>query len=656
MIKRGYLYILIVVILLLSFTLFLHAEGESSTASINLQVENVPRIFIDSPLNQSYYFAYNEEPIIDLNVSNFSFVPDTWWYTLIDLDTNQIVNDSVIFNPLNKNNITATEGSNKLEVYANDSSGKNYSAYVIFDVVLNSAPIIQGLNDTIYVCENQSLNYTFSVLNYDLDALTFSLQPSNPFYIYPTFYPGGEDVVYASIISGILPKSATRQFTNPYNELVSVDDGVYSDSETTSIQVIEINNAPNVENVGVQTIWTHGDNSTFLKRVSVNDTEDGNESSENITFSLTWSNNENLFDISNDGLMNFTASEGLEGIYNLTLCVNDSGLGYIHPNISLCGQDGGPIEVCQNFSLTITDENRAPTIIDHYPSNLSLTFTEGSIIYFNITDYDPDKTFPDVYWYFDNQSIKYEAGTKLSSELWYTLSYSSSGHHTLSVNITDGLLNDSLAWNLTILNKVPPKQESGGGGGGGGMTKGCSPIWVCENWEQCSNLEVGVKKGDISQSNYRKIKSECLIFSLGEPTCGFQKRNCIDLNNCNSSLNKPEIIKMCKYTQNPTCNDGIKNCHHGSCEILVDCGGPCKPCPTCSDGIQNQGEQGVDCGGPCPWKCPPEQPKKEKSYIIYILIISIILLLLAIIIKLIRIWKYRKKLEKLNITRINSNI
>jgi hypothetical protein len=25
--------------------------------------------------------------------------------------------------------------------------------------------------------------------------------------------------------------------------------------------------------------------------------------------------------------------------------------------------------------------------------------------------------------------------------------------------------------------------------------------------------------------------------------------------------------------------------------------------PTCSDGIQNQGEQGIDCGGPCPYLC-----------------------------------------------------
>ncbi|RLI92741.1 MAG: hypothetical protein DRO92_04890, partial [Candidatus Altiarchaeales archaeon] len=47
-----------------------------------------------------------------------------------------------------------------------------------------------------------------------------------------------------------------------------------------------------------------------------------------------------------------------------------------------------------------------------------------------------------------------------------------------------------------------------------------------------------------------------------------------------------------------TCFDNLKNCHDGGCEEGIDCGGPCKPCPSCSDGIQNQGEEGVDCGGP----------------------------------------------------------
>jgi hypothetical protein len=51
--------------------------------------------------------------------------------------------------------------------------------------------------------------------------------------------------------------------------------------------------------------------------------------------------------------------------------------------------------------------------------------------------------------------------------------------------------------------------------------------------------------------------------------------------------------------QNPTCSDGITN----QGEEGIDCGGPCETeCsnfPTCFDGIRNQGELMKDCGGPC---------------------------------------------------------
>ena len=55
-----------------------------------------------------------------------------------------------------------------------------------------------------------------------------------------------------------------------------------------------------------------------------------------------------------------------------------------------------------------------------------------------------------------------------------------------------------------------------------------------------------------------------------------------------------------------SCTDGILN--QGEYKTAVDlgtgnvsdCGGlNCPSCPTCSDGIKNQGEMGVDCGGPC---------------------------------------------------------
>ena len=61
----------------------------------------------------------------------------------------------------------------------------------------------------------------------------------------------------------------------------------------------------------------------------------------------------------------------------------------------------------------------------------------------------------------------------------------------------------------------------------------------------------------------------------------------------------------------PTCSDGIQN----QGETGVDCGGPCPACssdPTCSDGIQNQGETGVDCGGPCQ-ACPTGTKVEAES-------------------------------------------
>ncbi len=131
----------------------------------------------------------------------------------------------------------------------------------------------------------------------------------------------------------------------------------------------------------------------------------------------------------------------------------------------------------------------------------------------------------------------------------------------------------------------------------------------------------------------------------GDEKCGFQTRDCFDVNNCNSTKEEPVALQVCLYTEDPACYDGIKNCHDGSCEILVDCGGPCPPCPTCSDGIRNQGEENIDCGGPCP-ACIPEKPLVKKSYR-YILIVAIILLLIIIALRVSKTLKMKKAVDDL---------
>jgi hypothetical protein len=58
----------------------------------------------------------------------------------------------------------------------------------------------------------------------------------------------------------------------------------------------------------------------------------------------------------------------------------------------------------------------------------------------------------------------------------------------------------------------------------------------------------------------------------------------------------------------PTCSDGIQN----QGETGIDCGGPCRACATCFDGIQNQDETGVDCGGVCS-ACPTAESCEVPS-------------------------------------------
>ncbi len=65
------------------------------------------------------------------------------------------------------------------------------------------------------------------------------------------------------------------------------------------------------------------------------------------------------------------------------------------------------------------------------------------------------------------------------------------------------------------------------------------------------------------------------------------------------SFNSSETTNFCIGGSGPTCSDGIQN----QGETGVDCGGPCTACASCNDGVQNQGETGVDCGGPCT-ACP----------------------------------------------------
>jgi len=592
---------LALIVVLTFVTLSLGALGlENYQGQVNMAF-TPQTINITSPQNITYNFSTKEEARIILNATSH-FLLKEWSYTLENLrkDTSVTVMFQPSFNLSVYQEINVTNGQNKLTVFGEDINGDTHEQSVYFLVVLpNTAPIIENISNELFVCENSYIKYYFSSYDEDADLLTPDITPKSPFYITP-FTRIGVTRLISEIYSGTLRKNRV----GIYEETVSISDGQNSDSRIINITVIEVNNAPVIGNIGVQTIWLVGENSAFNRTLFIIDTENGQDPA-NFSLNISFSNR-TLFNLSQNGEMYFEANETDIGVYNITICARDNAIANIHPNISLCTQNGTNITTCLNFSLTVTNVNRPPTITSYWPINTNLTISGTSTTQFNISKYDPDFTIPDSYWYIDGRQINYFSG-QTNDSLSYSFECGITGAHEMEVLITDGALNDSLSWNLNVSeNECPVEKPTEAGGGGGGGAASCTQKIACEEWFTCQNSKKSLEIGILSGENYREIKDLCDAKDYNENTCGFQLRACYDLNNCSKIISNSEIIGECYFTLNPSCSDGIQNCHDKSCETLVDCGGSCSPCATCSDKIQNQGENGADCGGPCPLNCKSE--------------------------------------------------
>lgn len=622
------------------------------TGVILLTVDEFQKlVVIHSPLNTTYEFNKGDIYLIDLNVSaNFEVEPvDGWKYSLYDLRHGVSIENDTLFTP--NSSVVAVRWANLLTVYANELDANWISSTVVFGVnVPNSAPIIGNISEPILICENERLgdlnSSFFNATDVDEDVLTGDISPKNPFYLLD-LGDYGYNVSLFKIISLPLIKNLVRD----YSETVQVvDSSGAPDSRVVNISVIEINNPATFDNgLGAETVWLVGENSTFNHDYSVSDKE-VDLGMGSLNYSLTWAAGENLFDINSDsGVIGYIPNSNDVGkTYHLTTTVCDDAISNIHQNFSFCAAKGhfyGSICVNDSFTLTVTNDNRAPQIINYTPYNLSEVNGDATVN-FNVTVYDPDmvNAYPDILWYV-NGVLKETVENFSNDSYGLVLACGVSGSYNVTVLASDGLLNDSQSWVFNVLNvDCPVPSSSGGGGGGGGGSSGCVENWVCDDWGVCQNSKRSFEAGVLSLEDYNSNLEICSQNQYDERFCGFQITLCQDINLCNNTsprIPMPAEMRACYFTENPNCMDGITNCHDGSCELLVDCGGPCSPCATCSDGKQNQGETGVDCGGPCPYLCPVSEPLGIVSILMIILSLLLLLLVIYIIYKFVKIYRHR---------------
>jgi len=324
------------------------------------------------------------------------------------------------------------------------------------------SPIISNIKPEIYICEGDSLSYYVNITDKDGDKLDINLSKEYPFKFMQISQSIDKKIYMFKLASTILSKREIGF----YQETLYASDGKYVDSKQFNITIIEKNNAPQVQKIGVQTFQINGNNKTFRYKVVAYDIEDKNQDYENLKFNLTFLSGKPFLGIDQNGTITGIIDESLIGVYNLSVCVADNGINKTHPDISLCGQDGKPISVCENFSLTLTNENRPPAITLNQPENLTISSIKDNNLTFKIFKYDPDKTIPDSYWYLDSNLKKYIPESSFDT-FECSLPCKINESHTIKVVITDGLLNDSLQWDISIKNcqkdykepETPPETE-----------------------------------------------------------------------------------------------------------------------------------------------------------------------------------------------------
>ncbi len=655
--------ILLAVIFFILGVLFFISQAYSIEDISSISLIILPsslQVYIHAPLNETINLINNgcSGPfIIELNVSA-NFDVDSWRYTIEGLKYGQVQSDVPLPNTTLTTsviNISVFRWQNRLTVFANESTGIVVNKSVVFYVnVSNHAPIFGDISDQLYACEATNYDQGINASDCDEDSLTFGGSSNDPFFV---FNPRTTENVILNLgmfgESKIFSLPLTKQNVNRnYPLSVTVTDNSLIDVKNVNITVIEINNPPqySVFIPGANTVWTRGENNTFIREFNASDMEDGNQDSGNLSYNISFRGS-NLFGITNRGKVSYIGNQNDLGNHFVSVCVTDKGIPLVrrHSEIqTVCGQTGGNQSNCVTFQLTVTDQNRPPTIISFNPKNLSFPSFSTDNLRFNITTFDPDGTIPDVFWYVNGRFVKYD-NLSLFSEFNYNFGCGVSGKQKVKVDISDGELNDSLQWNVTLIGiacppSVPGGGSGGGGGGGGEAPNQCTPIWGCRDWNVCQNAARSLDVGALSGGDYRIINNNCTGKELDRDTCGYQIRNCFDVMTCNLTRSRPAEIQSCLFTVNPSCSDGIKNCHSGSCEFLVDCGGSCGACATCTDKKQNQGEQGVDCGGPCPFSCPAETGIKIKFFDYFIWILILLLIIVGILFY--RVHKLRKKLRQ----------
>jgi hypothetical protein len=287
---------------------------------------------------------------------------------------------------------------------------------------VNAAPLLTASSDK-SVEEEETLNFIVTATDADLPAnsLTYSLDAAaivNGMTINAT--------------SGLFSWTPTEPQEGSFSATVTVTDGDLEDTETITITVNEVNEAPVLTSLSNQSI-AEGELLTFTATAS-----DVDLPANTFTYSLDAAAIANGMTINaTSGLFTWTPTESQDGSFSATVTVTD-----------------GDLSDAETITISVNEVNEAPVLTSL--SNQSIA--EGKLLTFTATASDVDIPAKALTYSLDATAIA--NGMTINATLGvftWTPTESQEGNFSATVSVTDGDLSDAETITITVneVNEAP---------------------------------------------------------------------------------------------------------------------------------------------------------------------------------------------------------
>ncbi len=300
-------------------------------------------------------------------------------------------------------------GNYSILFWANDTKLQDNET-VLLVVKLNSPPVIENISNQT-ATEDSEFLLTITVLDADNDDIAFE----------------SNSTLFS--ITKINRSSARINFTpewydvGNYSIRINVSDGYKGfDSETFNLEVVPRNDPPQFS-PPLQNM-TAFENELFTAYIWGSD-EEGD--------ALNFSTNSSFFNLTQINaslaMINFTPKHGDIGNHSILFNVSD-----------------GQSTTTAVIVFRVRPTNNPPQILNYSPQSLNFTMRENDTMPFSVNATDLESDPISYYWYVDGVL------NTTTGNFSYYPGFLGAGNRTVKVVLSDGFLNSSMQWNITVLN------------------------------------------------------------------------------------------------------------------------------------------------------------------------------------------------------------